>query len=350
MIFKRMSAPKPAIRRVLVTGGGGFIGSHTAVELIERGYEVVVVDNHSTSSPRSLDRIAELTGVRPILHSIDIRDRAALSAVFAAHDIDAVIHFAAKKAVGESTQIPLEYFDINVGGTSSLLAAMKEHGVRKLVFSSSCSIYGDTDVVPLTENSPAAPANPYAWTKLTCEQMIAQACTYDPGFQAISLRYFNPVGAHPSGRLGEDPRGPIHNVMPYLMQVAIGRRNELTVFGDDYPTSDGTCVRDYVHVVDIANGHIDALDQFGVARELQIVNLGTGTGTSVLELHDAFAEACGRDVPYVIAGRRPGDVPKLVADTTKANSEWGWKAQFGLHDMCWHAWNFQAHNPNGYGD
>ncbi len=335
-------------KTILVTGGGGFIGSHTVVRLIERGYDVVVVDNHSTSSPRSLDRVYELTGVRPVLYSIDIRDRQLLSEVFSAHEFDAVIHFAAKKAVGESTEKPREYFDINVGGTTSLLSVMRDNRVGRLVFSSSCSIYGNTEIVPLSEDAPPAPTNPYAWTKWTCEQMIEQACRYNGDLQAIALRYFNPIGAHPSGVLGEDPRGPVHNVMPYLMQVAVGRSRELTIFGSDYPTPDGTAIRDYIHVMDVADGHIDALDHLDDEAGMQVVNLGTGVGTSVLELRNAFAAASGTEIPFIVTERRLGDVPRLIADASKASESWGWSARYSVADMCRDSWNFQRRNPEGY--
>ncbi|MFD6348024.1 UDP-glucose 4-epimerase GalE, partial [Streptomyces roseolus] len=246
---------------VLVTGGAGFIGSHTCVELLRSGHEVVVLDDHSNSSPESLDRVAKIAG-RPLtaVHVADVRDRRALDAVFEDHPIDAVIHFAAKKAVGESVRIPLAYYDINVGGTTALVAAMHDHGVHRLVFSSSCSVYGDATAVPLDEESPTAPTNPYAATKWTCEQVLADVCRHVPELRVLALRYFNPAGAHPSGLLGEDPRGVPNNILPLLTQIAVGRRDELSVFGDDYPTPDGTGIRDYVHVVDVAEGHRTALD------------------------------------------------------------------------------------------
>lgn len=333
---------------ILVTGGGGFIGSHACAVLVDHGYEVVIIDDHSTSSPRSIDRLRQLTG-RPITtYSIDIADRAKVAAVLRKHSVDAVIHFAARKAVGESTQIPLQYFDINIGGTASLLRAMRESGVCRLVFSSSCSIYGEVDGELLDESAPPQPANPYAWSKWVCEQMISQAVRYHRDLRAVSLRYFNPVGAHPSGLLGEDPTGVPKNVMPFLAQIAIGRLDRLSIFGDDYPTPDGTAIRDYIHVMDVVDGHVVALDHLDEADDMQVINLGTGVGTSVLQLRSAFTKACGRDIPYVVRPRRAGDVPQLVAATSRARNRWGWKPRFSLDDMCRDAWSFQVMNPNGY--
>lgn len=338
---------------VLVTGGAGFIGSHTCVELLEAGNDVVVVDDYSNSHRSVLDRIAEVTGRSFAAYEVDLRDRAALSEVFASHRIDAVIHFAAKKAVGESTQIPLEYFDINVGGTTNLLLTMRRHEVSRLVFSSSCSIYGDNPVVPLGESAPAGPTNPYALSKWTCEQLLAEACRHLPELSVIALRYFNPIGAHPSGRLGEDPLGVPNNVMPYLAQIAVGRLTELSVFGGDYPTPDGTCIRDYIHVVDVADAHRVALDHLDDGDHLdaagfRVFNLGTGSGVSVLELVAAFSAACGSDIPYRIVGRRAGDVAKLIADPALVEREWGWRTRRDLADMCRDAWRFQKDNPGGY--
>ncbi|MFB7447415.1 UDP-glucose 4-epimerase GalE [Streptomyces sp. NPDC056194] len=336
-------------RTVLVTGGAGFIGSHTCVELLASGHEVVVLDDHSNSSPEALERVAKIAG-RPIAaaHVGDVRDRRALDAVFTAHPIDAVIHFAAKKAVGESVQIPLTYYDINVGGTTALIAAMHDHGVHRLVFSSSCSVYGDTTTVPLTEASPAAPTNPYAAGKWTCERILADVCRHVPELRVLALRYFNPAGAHPTGLLGEDPHGVPGNIMPYLAQIAVGRREELSVFGDDYPTPDGTGIRDYIHVVDVAEGHRVALDHIDDEPGMRVLNLGTGRGASVLELVRAFQEASGRPIPYRVTGRRPGDVAELVADPSKVAAAWGWTARHDLIAMCRDAWNFQQQNPYGY--
>jgi UDP-glucose 4-epimerase len=333
---------------ILVTGGGGFIGSHACVALAERGHDVVIIDDHSTSSPHSIERIRQLTG-RPITaYPIDIADRAGVTAVLRRHDVGAVIHFAARKAVGESTQIPLEYFDVNIGGTASLLRAMRDADVRRLVFSSSCSIYGEGDGTLLNETAEPRPTNPYAWSKLLCEQMIGQAVRYHTELRAISLRYFNPVGAHPSGLLGEDPSGVPKNVMPYLMQIAIGRLDKLSIFGDDYPTPDGTAIRDYIHVMDVVDGHVVALDHLDDSNDLQVINLGTGVGTSVLQLRSAFADACSREIPYVFRPRRAGDVPQLVADASRAHDLWGWAPRLTLADMCRDAWCFQQKNPNGY--
>ncbi|MFC7221007.1 UDP-glucose 4-epimerase GalE [Streptomyces polyrhachis] len=335
---------------VLVTGGAGFIGSHTCVELLLSGYEVVVLDDHSNSSPEALERVAKTAG-RPIAaaYSADVRDRRALDTVFAGHRVDAVIHFAAKKAVGESVRIPLAYYDINVGGTTALLAAMHAHGVHRLVFSSSCSIYGDATTVPLTEDSPAAPTNPYATTKWTCERILDDLCRRLPELRVLALRYFNPAGAHPEGLLGEDPRGVPNNVMPFLSQIAVGRRGELRVFGDDYPTPDGTGVRDYIHVADVAEGHRVALDHLDDTPGMSVFNLGTGHGSSVLELVRAFEEVSGRPIPYRIVERRPGDVAELVADPAKVTAAWGWRARHDVAAMCRDAWNFQQLNPRGYG-
>lgn len=336
---------------VLVTGGAGFIGSHTCVELLGAGNDVVVVDDYSNSHPASLDRVREITGKPVAAHSVDLRDRAGLSAVFEAHPIDAVIHFAAKKAVGESTEIPLEYFDINIGGTTNLLRTMNDHGVSRLVFSSSCSIYGDAPAEPLAESAPAAPTNPYALSKWMCEQLLSEACRHLPTLSVIALRYFNPIGAHPSGRLGEDPLGVPYNVMPYLAQIAVGRLSELSVFGDDYDTPDGTAVRDYIHVVDVADAHRAALERLDDdGGGFGVFNLGTGSGVSVLQLVAAFSAACDKEILYRVVGRRPGDVPSLVADPSLVDREWGWRTKRDLAQMCADAWRFQKQNPAGYSD
>ncbi|MET9682428.1 UDP-glucose 4-epimerase GalE [Streptomyces coeruleorubidus] len=336
---------------VVVTGGAGFIGSHTCVELLEHGYELIVVDDYSNSSPRVFSRIQRTAG-RPVhaVHWVDIRDRHALSRVFDRHSVDAVVHFAAKKAVGESTRNPVEYYDTNVGGTTALLQVMQDHGVHDLVFSSSCSIYGDADRMPLRENSPARPTNPYAASKWTCERILSDVCRFRPEFRVLSLRYFNPVGAHPSGLLGEDPRGRPANLMPYLAQVAIGRRESLRVFGDDYPTPDGTGIRDYIHVMDVAAAHRLALDHVHEGTGMRVFNLGAGSGTSVLELVAAFGAACGRPIPYAVEGRRPGDVAALVADSSAVAREWGWQPKYGVAAMCRDALRFQRLNPFGYED
>ncbi|MDX6354152.1 MAG: UDP-glucose 4-epimerase [Streptomyces sp.] len=333
---------------VLVTGGAGFIGSHTCVELLAHGHEVVVIDDFSNSSPGAVDAVQKLAGRPVLLHEADLRDRAALDAVFSAHRIDAVIHFAAKKAVGESTRIPLEYFDINIGGTTTLLRAMTDHGVKRLVFSSSCSIYGDTTTVPLDETEPAAPTNPYARTKYIGEQLLADACARYSDLSVIALRYFNPVGAHPSGEIGEDPTGVPNNVLPYMAQVAVGRLPELAVFGDDYPTPDGTGVRDYIHVVDVADGHRVALDHLDDEAGLRVFNLGTGSGASVLELLAEFSRAVGRPIPYRIEARRTGDVATLIANPERVARAWGWRTTRDLAAMCEDAWRFQQLHPAGY--
>ena len=333
---------------VLVTGGAGFIGSHTCVELLARGHDVVVVNNYSNSSPAALDAVRYLAGRSVIAHELDMRDNQALDQVFTRHSIDAVIHFAAKKAVGESMLIPLEYFDINLAGTTNLLRTMHEHGVHKLVFSSSCSIYGDQYAAPITEDDLPAPANPYARSKLICEQILADACTRYPEFSMIALRYFNPVGGHPSGKLGEDPHGVPNNVMPYMMQVAVGRLEKLTVFGTDYDTPDGSGVRDYIHVMDVAEAHCVAMDHLADCNGLRTLNIGTGAGVSVLQLLATFQDVCRVTVPHEIAGRRPGDVGTLIADPSRVEKEWGWRTTRDLRTMCADAWRFQSLHPNGY--
>lgn len=333
---------------VLVTGGAGFIGSHTCVELLQHDYDVVVVDDYSNSSLAALRRVEEIAGRSVTAYRLDLRDRAELAQVFTRHSFDAVIHFAAKKAVGESSQIPLEYYDINIGGTLALLQVMADFGVANLVFSSSCSIYGDTTTVPLDEDQPPRPTNPYARTKLICEQILADACRSNPGLNVIALRYFNPVGAHPSGLLGEDPLGVPNNVMPYLAQVTVGRRSELQVFGSDYRTVDGTGVRDYIHVADVADAHRVALAHLADRPGLQIFNLGTGVGTSVLQLAAAFGEAAERAIPLRLVGRRPGDVAELVADPHRVAEAWGWRTSRDVRAMCRDAVAFQRANPAGY--
>jgi UDP-glucose 4-epimerase len=333
---------------VLVTGGAGFIGSHTCLELLDHGHEVVVVDDYSNSSPLALDRVRRLAGRELTAYQIELRDRRALGLVFDAHPIDAVVHFAAKKSVGESMQMPLRYFDINLGGTTNLLLTMHEHGVHRLIFSSSCSVYGSSPDIPLTEDAPCRPANPYAMSKWLCEQLLAETCARHSEFTALALRYFNPAGAHPSGSLGEDPRGVPSNVMPYLAQVAAGRLPHLSVFGGDYPTPDGSAVRDYLHVVDVAAGHRLALEHVDDEPGMKVFNLGTGTGVSVLELIEAFSAACGRRIPHRIVDRRPGDVACLVADARRVEREWGWRPTRNLAAMCTDAWRFQRLNPNGH--
>lgn len=339
----------PTVSTVLVTGGAGFIGSHTCVELLEHGFEVVVVDDYSNSSPEVFRRAQRIAGrFLGSVHEVDLRDRQGLSAVFDRHRIDAVVHFAAKKEIGESVRRPVEYYDVNVGGTLALLSVMREHGVRRLVFSSSCSIYGEAGRVPLDESAPARPANPYAASKWACEQILQDVCRRLGDWSVLSLRYFNPVGAHPSGLLGEVPRGEPGNVMPYMAQVAAGRRESLNVFGDDYATGDGTGVRDYIHVMDVAEAHRLALEHLADRPGMRVFNLGVGQGISVLELVAAFRAASGRPIPYQVVDRRPGDVTELVADPTAVARAWGWRATRDLSAMCRDAWRFQQLNPAGY--
>jgi UDP-glucose 4-epimerase len=335
----------------LVTGAAGFIGSHTCVDLLTAGYRVVGVDNFSNSSPRAVDRIREVAGPAGAnleFVELDVLDGVALGKLLAATPFEAVIHFAARKAVGESVAMPVEYYDTNLNATLRLVEALREHGPRKLIFSSSCSVHGDVDVLPIREDAPARPTNPYSRTKWMCEQILADVCAAQPDWQIIALRYFNPVGAHPSALLGEDPRGIPNNLMPYLQQVAVGRREYLSVFGDDYPTPDGTGVRDYIHVVDLAEGHRAALEHLGDQDGYRVVNLGTGVGTSVRQLLTAFGAACGRELPYKVVARREGDVAELYADPSHAAETLGWRASRGLAEMCRDAWEFQRRNPAGY--
>ncbi len=339
---------------VLVTGGAGYIGSHTVAVLVERGDQVTVVDDLSNSSQVSLRRVEVLTG-RPVRFvRLDVRDRIALRAVFAesaaaGSPVDAVIHFAGLKAVGESVAHPLRYFDVNVGSTISLLDVMSGAGVRRIVFSSSATVYGDPARVPITEDFPVQPSNPYGRTKAVIEGLLTDLAASGAGWQVSLLRYFNPVGAHPSGRIGEDPSGVPNNLLPFVAQVAVGRRAEVAVFGDDYPTPDGTGVRDYIHVVDLALGHLAALDRPPAPDAALTVNLGTGTGASVLEVIRAFADAAGLEVPYRIAPRRPGDVAACYADVSMAADVLGWTAKRTLADACADTWRWQRGNPEGYG-
>jgi len=335
-------------QRVLVTGGAGFIGSHTVVELAAE-HDVSIVDNFSNAVPAVMGRLKELTG-RPIsVHNVDLRDHQALRGVFADGGFDAVIHFAGLKAVGDSVGKPLEYYDNNVAGTLSLLRAMQEHRVRRLVFSSSATVYGAKASVPMTEDLPTSATNPYGWTKVMIEQILRDLAATDPEWRFALLRYFNPVGAHPSGRIGEDPQGIPNNLMPFIAQVAVGRLEQVQVFGDDYPTPDGTGVRDYIHVVDLARGHLAALEHVSAHdRPLSVWNLGTGRGTSVLELIAAFERASGRDIPYEVVPRRAGDVAASYADPSAAHEELGWRTECSLDDMCADTWRWQQANPQGY--
>jgi UDP-glucose 4-epimerase len=335
---------------ILVTGGAGFIGSHTCLDLLDRSYEVVVVDNFSNSSPIALDAVQKLAGRSLIAEEVDLRDRKAVDCVFERHPIEAVIHFAAKKAVRESVGIPLEYFDVNITGTTNLLRSMVEHDVEKLVFSSSCSIYGARYTEPIVEDDLPAPTNPYARSKLICEQIMADACVTYGAFTVISLRYFNPIGAHPSGSLGECPQGIPNNVMPYMMQVAAGKLPELEIFGADYDTPDGSPVRDYIHVMDVAEAHRLAVKHLDDQPGMRVLNLGTGAGISVLQLVRTFEETCGARVPYKVVGRRSGDVPTLIADSSRVEQEWGWRTTRNIRAMCRDAWRFQQLNPIGYAE
>jgi UDP-glucose 4-epimerase len=336
--------PKPT---ALVTGGAGFIGSHCCADLLKNGYDVVVVDNLVNSSKAALEAVRHLEESTLLFYQLDISDSGALQYVFASHQIDVVIHFAAHKAVGDSVDRPLEYYSNNVSGLLNLLNAMRKADVKHLIFSSSCSIYGNATELPLTEASPANPANPYARSKWMCELILEDLCTRHPDWSVTALRYFNPVGAHESGEIGEDPLGVPTNILPFLSQLAAGRHDELVIFGSDYPTRDGTAVRDYIHVVDVVEGHRLALGN-GPVQGFRRYNLGTGTGTSVLELVQEFSAVCGRPIPYRFAPRRPGDVPELVASPSLATAELGWSARRSLSDMCRSAWNFQQKHPLGY--
>ncbi len=333
---------------ILITGGAGYIGSHAALELLRRGFDVVVVDNLSNSHEAAIDRVAELA-VRPVpFHRVDIRDRAALDQVFRTAPIDAVMHFAGLKAVGESVGQPLRYYDNNISGTIVLLEVMKQHGVRTLVFSSSATVYGDPASVPITEDFPLSAVNPYGRSKLFIEEMLRDLCRAEPEWRVALLRYFNPSGADPSGRIGEDPNGIPNNLVPFIAQVAVGRLPEVAVFGTDYPTRDGTGVRDYIHVVDLVVGHIKALEKLAVGPGLVSYNLGTGRGYSVLEMIEAFGRAAGKSIRYRLAPRRPGDAAECWSDASRAERELGWRATHGLDDMCRDVWRWQSNNPNGY--
>ena len=335
---------------ILVTGGAGYIGSHTCVSLYDSGHDVVVVDNLSNSSEISLDRVGQITGRKPLFYKADIRDGEALDRIFTENRIDAVIHFAGLKAVGESVSMPLAYYENNIGGTISLVKAMKRHGVKNIIFSSSACVYGIPESVPISENAKTGCLNPYGWTKLMLEQILSDEHTANPDFNVVILRYFNPVGAHPSGLIGEDPRGIPNNLMPYIQQVAVGRLEKLSVFGNDYPTRDGTGIRDYIHVCDLADGHVLALNKLKDNPGVVIYNLGTGTGYSVLEMVAAFEKACGKKIPYVISDRRPGDAAEVFADPSFVEKEIGFRTKYGLDEMCRDAWNWQEKNPMGYGE
>jgi len=346
MIVRDTTAMK---QTYLVSGGAGYIGSHTTLELLQAGHYVVVLDNLCNSSAESLARVAKLAGQAPQFVQGDIRDGALLERLFANHKVDAVLHFAGLKAVGESVQQPLAYFDNNVAGTIKLCQAMAQAGVFRLVFSSSATVYGEPERMPISEATPTGrPTNPYGRSKLMVEELLRDLAASDPRWRVAVLRYFNPVGAHASGLIGEDPNGIPNNLLPYISQVAVGKLQALAVYGNDYPTPDGTGVRDYIHVVDLALGHLQALAALETRAELQVWNLGTGQGYSVLEMVRAFEKASGRPVPYRLAPRRLGDIAQCWADPSKAMAELGWRAQRGLDEMIADAWRWQSGNPNGY--
>src|SRR6478735_2170891 len=336
---------------VLVSGGAGYIGSHTVVQLVAAGHEVVIVDSFANSKPTVVNRLEALTGTHLEVHSFDLRDHDKTEHLFANEKIDAVIHFAGLKAVGESVEKPLEYYENNLGAPFSLVRAMRRHHVDKLVFSSSATVYGANAPVPMREEMPTSATNPCGWTKVMIEQVLRDVAAAEPHWRIALLRYFNPVGAHPSGTIGEDPQGIPNNLMPFIAQVAVGRRDKLLVFGDDYPTTDGTCLRDYIHVEDLAAGHLAALDRLGkIDDPVSTWNLGTGHGTSVLEVLHAFERAVGRELPYEVVARRAGDLPESFADPSRANRELGWSAERTMDDMCVDQWRWQSANPHGYPD
>lgn len=334
--------------KVLLTGGAGYIGSHTCVQLINNGYDVVIADNFDNSSEKVLKRIDQITGKTPVVYNIDVADKADLRKLFSEQDIDAVIHFAGYKAVGESVEKPIMYYRNNLDTTLTLLEVMAEFNVKKIVFSSSATVYGVPKVVPLKEGMPTSCTNPYGWTKLFNEQILTDATVADKELSVVLLRYFNPIGAHESGLIGESPNGIPNNLMPYITQVAAGRLKRLGVFGNDYPTHDGTGVRDYIHVVDLAKGHVKAIDYAESHKGTEIFNLGTGTGYSVLDIVKAFSKVNDIEIPYDIKPRRAGDIAECYADPSKAYEILGWKAEKTLDDMCRDSWNWQSHNINGY--
>ncbi|MCA8242057.1 MULTISPECIES: UDP-glucose 4-epimerase GalE [Burkholderia] len=333
---------------ILVTGGAGYIGSHTAVELLDNGYDVVIVDNLVNSKAESVRRIERITGKTPAFHQVDVCDEAALAKVFDAHPITGTIHFAALKAVGESVAKPLEYYQNNIGGLLAVLKVMRERNVRQFVFSSSATVYGVPERSPIDESFPLSATNPYGQSKLIAEQILRDLEVSDPSWRIATLRYFNPVGAHASGLIGEDPAGIPNNLMPYVAQVAVGKLEKLRVFGSDYPTPDGTGVRDYIHVVDLAKGHIAALDALATRDASFVVNLGTGQGYSVLEVVRAFEKASGRPVPYELVARRPGDIAECYANPQAAADIIGWRATLGIEEMCADHWRWQEGNPRGF--
>ena len=336
---------------ILVTGGAGYIGSHTCVELLNAGYDVIVVDNLYNSSEKALDRVQQITGKTLKFYENDILDRDAMNKIFDENEIYAVIHFAGLKAVGESVAKPIEYYHNNMTGTLVLCDVMRNHGCKNIIFSSSATVYGDPAMIPITEECPKGqPTNPYGWTKSMLEQVLTDIHTSDPEWNVVLLRYFNPIGAHKSGMIGEDPKGIPNNLLPYVAQVAIGKLECLGVFGDDYDTPDGTGVRDYIHVVDLAVGHVKAIEKLADKEGVSIYNLGTGNGYSVLQVVHAFEKACGHSINYAIKPRRPGDIAMCYCAPEKAKKELGWEAQYGIEDMCADSWRWQSSNPNGYAD
>jgi UDP-glucose 4-epimerase len=337
--------------RVLVTGGAGYIGSHTVIQLIAAGHEVLIVDNFGNAKPAVVNRLELITGEQLTVHAFDLRDADRTDQLFSHEQIDAVIHFAGHKAVGESVEQPLEYYDNNLGSTFSLVRSMARHAVTNLVFSSSATVYGGDAPVPMKEDLPTSATSPYGWTKVMIEQILRDVAVAQPSWRIALLRYFNPVGAHLSGTIGEDPSGIPNNLMPYISQVAVGRRERLRIFGDDYDTPDGTALRDYIHVDDLAAGHVAALTRLtSTGQAVSTWNLGTGTGSSVLDVLHAFERAVGRDLPYEVVGRRPGDIAASYADPGRANAELGWTATRTIDDMCTDSWRWQSQNPNGYPD
>ena len=339
------------MKKILVTGGAGYIGSHTCVELLNAGYEVVVVDNLYNANRVALERVEKITNKKVQFYKVDILDKEALSKVFEENEIDAVIHFAGYKAVGESVKKPIEYYHNNMTGTLVLCDVMRTYGVKNIVFSSSATVYGDPAQIPITEDCPKGqPTNPYGWTKSMLEQVLTDIHTSDPEWNVILLRYFNPIGAHKSGMIGEDPKGIPNNLVPYVAQVAVGKRPCLGVFGNDYDTPDGTGVRDYIHVVDLADGHVKAIKKLGENPGVAVYNLGTGNGYSVLQVVEAFEKACGHKIPYEIKPRREGDIATCYCNPEKAVKELGWKANYGIAEMCEDTWRWQSSNPNGYGE
>ena len=334
--------------KILLTGGAGFIGSHTAIELLAKGHEVVIADNFSNANPAVIPRIEKISGKAVKVYNIDVADSALCEDMFAKEAFDAVIHFAGYKAVGESCQKPLMYYRNNLDSTLTLVETMQKYGVNNIVFSSSATVYGIPEKVPLVEGMPTGCTNPYGWTKYMNEQILTDAAAANPELSVVLLRYFNPIGAHESGLIGEAPNGIPNNLMPYIAQVAVGKREKLSVFGNDYPTPDGTGVRDYIHVVDLAKGHVAAIDYAADNKGTEIVNLGTGTGYSVLDLVKSFERVNDIKIPYVIADRRPGDVAAMYADPQKAKDLLGWQAEKTIDDMCRDTWNWQKNNPNGY--